>query len=202
MDDRPALKRQIIDYTSEAILKAGVDNLTVDEISAAAGISKRTFYEIFASKSVLVEECFTGITEDYKNKVTIQANDSLKEPLQGLISLARIHIEFLYSADKIIYMEINRKYKYKCGIHKILEEVRLSWLTSFQTILHTGEAFIADFISIDNIAETYLKYLEFLRETESSIHKAYTSAYIFLRGMLNEKDWIMLDQNIHMPISE
>ncbi|MFF9022186.1 acyl-CoA-like ligand-binding transcription factor [Streptomyces eurythermus] len=71
MTSRPAetlaqRKRQLVaDELTQAALgllaRGGFDAVTVDEIAAAAGVSKRTFFRYFASKEDVVVQFLTGL---------------------------------------------------------------------------------------------------------------------------------------------
>ncbi|NKQ28734.1 TetR family transcriptional regulator [Streptomyces galbus] len=76
MSSRPEVtlaqrKRQLVsDELSEAALQLlalkGFDAVTVDEIAATAGVSKRTFFRYFASKEDVVVRFLTGMGTDMR----------------------------------------------------------------------------------------------------------------------------------------
>ena len=54
---RAELRERIIDTAVEAFTKHGIKSITMDEIAASLGISKRTLYEVFSDKETLLEAC-------------------------------------------------------------------------------------------------------------------------------------------------
>ncbi len=51
------LRERIIMTATEAFTLKGIKCITMDDIAAALGISKRTLYEVFADKESLLKEC-------------------------------------------------------------------------------------------------------------------------------------------------
>lgn len=54
---RPELRERIIDTAVQAFSTHGIKSITMDDIAALLGISKRTLYEVFSDKETLLEEC-------------------------------------------------------------------------------------------------------------------------------------------------
>ncbi|MEU3355128.1 TetR family transcriptional regulator [Streptomyces sp. NPDC037389] len=68
-------KRQLVaDELTEAALQLlalkGFDTVTIDEIAAAAGVSKRTFFRYFASKEDVVVQFLAGMGTDMRTELT------------------------------------------------------------------------------------------------------------------------------------
>ena len=59
-------RERIIETSAELFSMKGCKSITMDDISAANGISKRTLYELFADKSALLEACLVSLTERLK----------------------------------------------------------------------------------------------------------------------------------------
>ena len=56
-DPKEVLKDQLILIASNAFANYGIKTVTMDEIAASAGISKRTLYQLFKDKEALLREC-------------------------------------------------------------------------------------------------------------------------------------------------
>ena len=54
---RLELRERIIDTALNSFATHGIKSITMDDIAAALGISKRTLYEVFSDKETLLMEC-------------------------------------------------------------------------------------------------------------------------------------------------
>lgn len=52
-----ALRDKIVKKATESFRTYGIKGITMDEIAASLGISKRTLYEVFQDKEALLQEC-------------------------------------------------------------------------------------------------------------------------------------------------
>ncbi len=60
------LRDRIIEVSSDLFMSNGCKSVTMDEVAAANGISKRTLYEHFKDKTNLLEECSLMMEEKMK----------------------------------------------------------------------------------------------------------------------------------------
>ncbi|GAB1375004.1 TetR/AcrR family transcriptional regulator [Bacteroidales bacterium] len=60
------LRERIIEVSSELFMSNGCKSVTMDEVAAANGFSKRTLYEHFKDKTNLLEECLLMMEEKMK----------------------------------------------------------------------------------------------------------------------------------------
>jgi AcrR family transcriptional regulator len=60
------LRDRIIEVSSDLFMSNGCKSVTLDEVAAANGISKRTLYEHFKDKTNLLEECLLMMEEKMK----------------------------------------------------------------------------------------------------------------------------------------
>ena len=61
---RVELRERIITAATEAFTSKGIKSITMDDIAAALGISKRTLYEVFSDKESLLKECILKAQAD------------------------------------------------------------------------------------------------------------------------------------------
>ena len=61
---RVELRERIITAATEAFTSIGIKSITMDDIAAALGISKRTLYEVFSDKESLLKECILKAQAD------------------------------------------------------------------------------------------------------------------------------------------
>ena len=78
---RVELRERIITAATEAFTSKGIKSITMDDIAAALGISKRTLYEVFSDKESLLKECILKAQADrdkYLQKVFEQSHNVLE----------------------------------------------------------------------------------------------------------------------------
>ena len=116
------LREKIINLSREFFLSSGFSGITVEDISAELGISKKTFYKIFPDKKTLLktaifsqisitEEKISNIFAD-KNKPVIERFKALSETL--IASTSRITPVFIRDIKKNapeIWEEMRKKRK-------------------------------------------------------------------------------------------
>ena len=92
---RVELRGKIIGVAVRAFMANGIKSITMDDIAASLGISKRTLYEVFANKETLLEECILHeqqATEAYVRDVISSSNNALEVMLKlYLRSLEKFH---------------------------------------------------------------------------------------------------------------
>ena len=75
------LRERIIMTATEAFTLKGIKCITMDDIAAALGISKRTLYEVFADKESLLKECILhkqAERDKYLQAIYEQSNNLLE----------------------------------------------------------------------------------------------------------------------------
>lgn len=71
MTGRAELHRRILQTAGEAFRQYGIRSVRMDDIAAAVGISKRTLYEEFADKEVMLVEVLEGLYEESRRKLKV-----------------------------------------------------------------------------------------------------------------------------------
>lgn len=121
------LKDQIVAKAAEMFLALGVKSVTMDEIATAIGISKKTIYANFSTKSKLIEETAIYVFEQISKGIQSIRNDR-KDPIEELFEIKDFACQHLknkksspqYQLQKYyptIYTTIREKQKH------ILEEL-------------------------------------------------------------------------------
>ena len=78
---RLELRERIIDTALNSFATHGIKSITMDDIAAALGISKRTLYEVFADKESLLKECILqkqAERDKYLQEIYEQSNNVLE----------------------------------------------------------------------------------------------------------------------------
>ncbi|MCO4294132.1 TetR/AcrR family transcriptional regulator [Solitalea sp. MAHUQ-68] len=76
------VKEKIIQTAEKLFTAYGVKSISMDDISAKAGISKRTIYEQYKDKSSIVNQLMSQILVNYQSaldKCKVEANDAVEE---------------------------------------------------------------------------------------------------------------------------
>lgn len=94
-------KLKILATVRALILNAGFENASLDRVSAELGISKKTIYKYFDSKSEILTILFKRFL--FKNKKVYETRLSLLEPIPRLIELFKM-CDVIYSLvdDKVL----------------------------------------------------------------------------------------------------
>ena len=111
---RQELKERIITLASELFTRQGIRSVTMDEIAAAFGISKRTLYEVFSDKETLLLECIRhGVAqEEAYIREHLSSTDNVMEVL---LKRYQRSIEHFHATNKKFFEDIQkypRAYEY------------------------------------------------------------------------------------------
>ncbi|QPB72558.1 TetR/AcrR family transcriptional regulator [Xylella fastidiosa] len=61
--------RELLDVATELFISKGIDETTIDDIAAQAGIAKGTFYHHYESKAALLLAIRESVTEDFDGHI-------------------------------------------------------------------------------------------------------------------------------------
>lgn len=132
-----ATRKKIYETARQLILKHGFDQISVDMITEAAGVSKGAFYVHFESKDALaaylVEECTNAADMDYKaflanlpgNTSVFDALILLAERISELIAanIGLENIRVLYKAHLAKTADTTPAMSYNRELYKIIDEL-------------------------------------------------------------------------------
>lgn len=59
-------KERILDRSHGLFNRYGIRSVSMDDIAAGLGMSKKTLYQYFADKDELVDACFSGVMEEHR----------------------------------------------------------------------------------------------------------------------------------------
>ena len=106
---RGATREEIIRTTQEFIARNGIRAVRVDEIAQTLGISKRTFYEMFADKNDLISACLDAMSRQQQEQIVACRKRRSGNPLQKTVRLMNEYIENLYRVDHSFLSDLRRK---------------------------------------------------------------------------------------------
>ena len=104
---RRELREKIIESASKLFTEHGIKSITMDDIAASFGISKRTLYEVFADKETLLLECIRHAVEQedaYLKNLLGQTNNVL----EVLLKRYQRSIERFHATNKKFFDDIKR----------------------------------------------------------------------------------------------
>lgn len=102
-------KERIIENATKLFMTRGCKSLTMDDISAANGISKRTLYEMFADKSALLEACLNMMAGKRKAFFD-EVGKSTTNVLEFLLKVHDFESESMGNTSEVFFDEIKKFY--------------------------------------------------------------------------------------------
>lgn len=104
---RAELRERIIMTSTEAFTSKGIKCITMDDIAAALGISKRTFYEVFADKETLLKESILKIQQD-RDKYLQEVYEHSSNVLEVILAVFQKSIEIFHKTNKRFFEDIKK----------------------------------------------------------------------------------------------
>lgn len=104
---RTELKKRIVETAMQAFKSHGIKSITMDDIAVSLGISKRTLYEVFANKEMLLEACILKEREDMKAYVDEMLATS-GHVLEVLLKLYLHSIERFHATHKSFFEDLKK----------------------------------------------------------------------------------------------
>lgn len=83
---------KVIEVASLLFSERGVKNVTVDDISRALGMSKKTIYHLFQTKSHLVCSCVRALLDKKKEEIH-QISALGYEPIQEMLVIGQLNVQ-------------------------------------------------------------------------------------------------------------
>ena len=101
------LKERIVQEASRLFLHKGIRSVTMSDIAAHLGISKRTLYEVFQDKEELLEFCIDTHMKraDADMKELIRNSDNV---IITMMHIYRLHLSELYNAGKSVIHDLKK----------------------------------------------------------------------------------------------
>lgn len=104
---RVELRERIILAAVELFTTNGIKSITMDEIAASLGISKRTLYEVFPDKETLLEECILKSQKD--GDIFVKgAIETSSNVLEVLLRCYQWSIERFHATNKKFFEDIKK----------------------------------------------------------------------------------------------
>lgn len=104
---RSELRERIIQTALQSFCTHGIKSITMDDIAASLGISKRTLYEIFSDKESLLEECILKGQQDGDEFVR-EVLSTASNVLEVLLRCYQWSIEKFHGTNKKFFEDIKK----------------------------------------------------------------------------------------------
>lgn len=131
------LTYKIVETTTEIFIKRGIKAVSVDEIAAELGISKRTLYEQVKSKDELVEQCIAFFHENCKKRFS-EITGCQCSVFEKLIKLIENQLNIIRSTNKNFLDELMTRIKE--AKNKREEDDKLKYHYHFVDVIKEGQA--------------------------------------------------------------
>lgn len=104
---RVELRNRIITTATEAFTTKGIKCITMDDIAAALGISKRTLYEVFSDKESLLKECILTMQAD-RDQYLQGIYDQAHNVMEVILAVFQKSIEVFHKTNKRFFEDIKK----------------------------------------------------------------------------------------------
>ncbi|UGU17252.1 TetR/AcrR family transcriptional regulator [Sinomicrobium kalidii] len=171
------MKEQIIEKATEMFLNIGFKSVTMDDISAEMGISKKTVYQFFRNKSDLVGHCC-------KHILNIIAKD-----IEEVESWTLNPIEEMYEARKVLLRRLKNEktspvYQLQKYYPKIFESLRKERFDMMDGCVVNNlkkgmeQGYYRDNLDVEVISKIYHNGVTGLKEKDMFWPQHYTVPYL------------------------
>lgn len=128
-------KKHIINRSIELFTRSGIRLVTMDQIAANAGISKRTIYEIFKDKNDLLEKCIEELSKVHRAELQ-EILDKSENVIEALFRIGQHGEKKRSSISPLFFEDLDKLYP---EIRKRLIKITLSGKDTITfRILKTG----------------------------------------------------------------
>jgi len=192
------LKARIIAEAMKAFTTKGIKGVTMDDIAADLGISKRTLYETFADKETILIECVKQQEKDkeiFSAKILAESDNVL----EVILKFYEATIETYHKVDIRFFEDIKKYPKVNELLRQSSEKNHSEVIAFFMRGVDQG--LFRDDVNFEIVNILVREQFYFLLKTEIfktfSFIEVYESiVFTFLRGILTKKGQNILESFI------
>ena len=104
------MRELILSKSSEMFLQLGFKSVTMDDIAAELGISKKTIYQHYKNKTGLVEASVFHVFETICSEINQVCSDPDKSPIKELYEIKKVVREHLKNESSSPYNQLKKFY--------------------------------------------------------------------------------------------
>ncbi len=199
------IRDRIIACSIELFTKSGIRFVTMDQIAAELGISKRTLYEIFHDKDNLLKQCLEVMVEQGNTEMQEVLNNS-KNTIEALYLIGqhgekkRATINHLFFDDiEKLYPDFRKIFTRRKTVandsisYKIIKKGIVEGIFRKEINLEIVDTFLHEMMRICHNKELFPEYTG-TKEIVKNIVIPY------FRGISTEKGQVLIDR--HFPLNE
>lgn len=193
--------QDLLDRIVPIILEKGLKSATMDTVAASLGISKRTLYEIFGSKSRMLKEAL-GALELQNQRFFTDVFSRSENVMKALVEIFKYNRDMVGSVNVEFYRDMDRLYKQS---RKDYEESRRERHEKMLQMFNLGieQGMFRPDVDYNvhsrmmGLQMEALKRIEELFPPDISLQRVFDSVIIgFLRSIASEKGMKVLDEEI------
>jgi len=187
------MKEKILDKATQLFLDLGFKSVTMDDIAEALGISKKTIYTHYSTKTKLVEACALGLFQIITEGIDeIIAQDH--NPIDEMLYIHQFILERLQQEKVSPQFQLQKYYpKIEQALRqKKLERMKQCVVCNLENGIKLG--FYRKDIEVELVYRFYIMTLEGLRNSDLFNMQEYSIPFLVqnfleyhLRGIVSEK---------------
>jgi AcrR family transcriptional regulator len=197
---RRELYDRILDAAITLFAKHGVKAVKMDDIASELSISKRTLYELYANKELLLFECVKCNRERKRRELDAFASQPGRTVMDIVLYIYKVGVSESARTNRLFYDDL-AKYP---EIVEFLTRDKASSQQQFRRFMQRGvdEGFFRPDINYELIVHLFEAIGSYLNS--HSLYQQYTSEELFLnmifvslRGFCTEKGIRIIDENVY-----
>lgn len=195
---RMELRDRIIEKATESFTTNGIKSITMDDIAASLGISKRTLYEVFRDKESLLAECILKDQQEL-NKFLAEVNAASKNVLEVILICYQRSIERFHRTNKQFFEDIKKYPKVYNLMKGFRDRDSDSTIEFFKTGVRQG--IFRDDVNFAIVNLLVREQLDLLMNTDICAEYSFLEVYesimfTYIRGISTEKGQKVLEDFI------
>lgn len=193
-------KERITQQAAELFLQSGIKAVTMDEISRAAGVSKRTLYELFKDKDALLRECLSHMDKRYEEEVELIVAES-DNTIGEIFGRMKLGIYAILTVNPLFFSDMKR-YHFKI-FNEVLSVNQEKQIEQTHGILKKGinQGLFRKNIHVDIVSILLNEQLKIISDEGVFPQKRFSRVEVFenvvinfFRGIATQKGVALIDE--------
>lgn len=183
-------RKRIIAFTSQSVKQYGIRAVRMDIIARHTNVSKRTIYQVFATKDNLINTCLEAYSGRMQNRFQLIAYNN-PDPLAYLWETCKAYIENLYKGECIFWLDIYRHYQ---GIYLAINQIWWDELKKSIAACQSTHRIQAS-LDTDIFLRSFTELLYNARLAECAPEMLHYAASLMLKGIIVPQAGSKLNQS-------